>query len=256
MEQSSKVPMAKSSRRALNNFSVGVSSSSDASAMKKEDILFELFGDVGDLIEDYSCAVESGGVLLHGRMYLTHKFLCFYSSIFGLEKKIRIPFLNIKSITKENTALLIPNAICVTTYRKDYTKEYIFRSFWDRDECHGILIRILDSVTKSPHEEISPSTQVSQMSLPTGAIDAEIPSISAPFSQSIGIPIKLSEDRSEPMSPSSPVQEDDLMFDESAAENSVWKSTYRGDSGEEEIDSGECFHRIQTRTLQFRSVQL
>ncbi len=47
-------------------------------------------------------------------MYVTDKFLCFYSNIFGLEKKIRIPFTHVKEITKENTALVIPNAICVS----------------------------------------------------------------------------------------------------------------------------------------------
>jgi hypothetical protein len=93
--------------------------SSEGSSIKKEDILFGLFGDVGDLIEDYSCAVESSGILLHGRMYLTIRFLCFYSNLFGLEKKIRIPFLNIKDITKENTAIVIPNAICVSTCMSD-----------------------------------------------------------------------------------------------------------------------------------------
>ena len=63
---------------------------------------------------DFTCAVEST-VLLHGRMFLTSKFLCFYSNLFGLEKKIRIPWSHITSINKENTALVIPNAISVTT---------------------------------------------------------------------------------------------------------------------------------------------
>lgn len=68
-----------------------------------------LFGE-----SDFTCAVEST-VLLHGRMYITNKFICFYSNLFGLEKKIRIPYSHIKSITKENTAMVIPNAICIST---------------------------------------------------------------------------------------------------------------------------------------------
>ena len=63
---------------------------------------------------DFSCAVETT-MLLHGRMYVTNNFLCFYSNIFGVEKKIRIPFSHITLITKENTALVIPNAIAITT---------------------------------------------------------------------------------------------------------------------------------------------
>ena len=111
-----------------------------ASEYSREDILKQIFGDVGDLIVDLSCAVEST-VLLHGRMYITNRHLCFYSNIFGLEKKIRIPYSHITAITKEMTALVIPNALSVTTYRK----EYLFRSFWDRDECYRLL---KDIVTK------------------------------------------------------------------------------------------------------------
>ena len=36
---------------------------------------------------DFSCAVESK-ILLHGRMYITDKFICFYSNFFGFEKKV------------------------------------------------------------------------------------------------------------------------------------------------------------------------
>lgn len=104
----------------------------------REDILRQIFGDIGELIDDFSCAVESK-VLLHGRMYITNRFICFYSNLFGLEKKIRIPYSHIKSITKENTAMVIPNAIAISTDRKDYC----FRSFWDREDCFRILSAFL-----------------------------------------------------------------------------------------------------------------
>lgn len=65
-------------------------------------------------VSDFTCAVEST-VLVHGRMYITNKFICFYSNLFGLEKKIRIPYSHIKAITKENTAMVIPNAIAIST---------------------------------------------------------------------------------------------------------------------------------------------
>lgn len=42
--------------------------------------------------------------------------------------QIRIPYSHVTCITKENTALVIPNAIAIITHKK----EYIFRSFWDR----------------------------------------------------------------------------------------------------------------------------
>jgi hypothetical protein len=82
--------------------------------INREEILKQIFGDVGELIDDFSCAVEST-VLLHGRMYITTKYICFYSNLFGLEKKIRIPYSHIKNISKENTAMVIPNAIAIAT---------------------------------------------------------------------------------------------------------------------------------------------
>jgi len=85
-------------------------------------------------MDDFSCAVEST-VLLHGRLYVTDRFVCFYSNLFGLEKKIRIPFSHITVVTKENTALVIPNAIAISTFKK----QYVFRSFWDRDHCFFML---------------------------------------------------------------------------------------------------------------------
>jgi hypothetical protein len=100
----------------------------------KAEVLRQLFGDVGDHVDDFTCAVQSN-IILHGRMYVTTKFICFYSNLFGLEKKIRIPYSHITAVTKENTAFVIPNAIAITSYRK----EYLFRSFWDRDDCYKLL---------------------------------------------------------------------------------------------------------------------
>jgi hypothetical protein len=79
-------------------------------------------------------------------MYITSRFICFYSNLFGLEKKIRIPYQHIKLVTKENTAVVIPNAIAITTHQK----EYIFRSFWDRDECYGIITNMLAKSRNAP----------------------------------------------------------------------------------------------------------
>ena len=120
------------------------------SEISRDEILKQLFGDVGELIADFSCAVESA-VLLHGRMYVTNRVLCFYSNLFGLEKKIRIPYSHITVFTKENTALVFPNAIAITTYRK----EYLFRSFWDRDECYRLLKDLISKV-KTPDGAVPP----------------------------------------------------------------------------------------------------
>eukprot|EP00903_Cladosiphon_okamuranus_P007548 g7323.t1 len=68
-------------------------------------------------------------------MYVTTTFVCFYSNLFGFEKIIKIPFCHMRCITKEKTALFIPNAIAIITSKK----EYIFRSFWDREDAFKTL---------------------------------------------------------------------------------------------------------------------
>jgi len=141
--------------------------------LPREEILKQIFGDIGELIDDFTCAVEST-VLLHGRMYITNRFICFYSNLFGLEKKIRIPYSHIKSITKENTAMVIPNAICISTDKRDY----LFRSFWDREDCYRILNAFLDkfkyggtreSVRLRTNTVETVASDVSALSAATGA---------------------------------------------------------------------------------------
>lgn len=107
-------------------------------------------------------------------MYITNKYICFYSNLFGLEKKIRIPYSHIKSITKENTAMVIPNAIAIATGKASPSrphsassvaicidkKDYVFRSFWDREECHRILITFLEKFRGGGKMEVNiPRTQ-------------------------------------------------------------------------------------------------
>ncbi|CAM9508498.1 unnamed protein product, partial [Discosporangium mesarthrocarpum] len=111
-----------------------VKSSVRPDEMYREEIVRSIFGEVGTVHEDFSCAVESR-ILLHGRMYVTGLFVCFYSNLFGFEKIIKIPFCHMHCITKEKTALFIPNAIAIITSKK----EYIFRSFWDREDAYKTL---------------------------------------------------------------------------------------------------------------------
>mmetsp|Transcript_18210 Transcript_18210/g.55823 ORF Transcript_18210/g.55823 Transcript_18210/m.55823 type:complete len:722 (-) Transcript_18210:277-2442(-) len=125
----------------------------------RDEIVRTIFGDVGAIRRDFSCAIERK-ILLHGRLYVTDRFICFYSNLFGFEKKIKIPYSYITCITKEYTAVFIPNAIAVITARK----EYIFRSFWDRDECYAVLKQMHDLyrgvVETGPHAHIEEGNAV------------------------------------------------------------------------------------------------
>lgn len=65
---------------------------------------------------DFSCAFQSrASLLLHGRLYITDTFLGFYTNLFGIEKKIKIPLKTVKSVAPVKTMLVIPNAISVET---------------------------------------------------------------------------------------------------------------------------------------------
>ena len=50
-----------------------------------------------------------------GHVYLTGSSICFYSNVFGMDKKFCIAYVDIKKISKANTAMFIPNAILVET---------------------------------------------------------------------------------------------------------------------------------------------
>lgn len=83
-------------------------------------------------------------------------------NVFPSLPQIRVPYSHISVISKENTALVIPNAISVTTFRK----EYIFRSFWDRDECYNLIKELVEAVkgtrgsTASSHEEANAASVI------------------------------------------------------------------------------------------------
>ncbi|CAH0720256.1 unnamed protein product, partial [Brenthis ino] len=99
-----------------------------------------LFKDLPDeerLIVDYSCALQRD-ILAHGRLYASQSYLCFYASIFGWETCLTLRWKDVTAITKEKTALVIPNAILVCT---DTDKNF-FTSFSGRDKSYLMLFRI------------------------------------------------------------------------------------------------------------------
>lgn len=89
------------------------------------------------LICDYSCALQKE-ILVHGRMFVTQNWICFYANIFRWETIVTIPTKDILAITKEKTARVIPNAIQVST-EKD---KYFFTSFTARDKTFMMLFRL------------------------------------------------------------------------------------------------------------------
>lgn len=110
---------------------------------KKRSVEFhKLFPDIPSsesLIVDYSCAVQRE-ILAHGRMYVSSNFVSFYSNIMGWEAaRICLPYKSIISLTKEKTAIVIPNAIEIRCRGGD---RHFFATFASRDKTYLMLFRV------------------------------------------------------------------------------------------------------------------
>lgn len=58
------------------------------------------------IFDDFGCAFKSG-ILHTGRMYLTENYICFYSSIMGITKKLIIPLGEVTQVSKAKSIGII-----------------------------------------------------------------------------------------------------------------------------------------------------
>jgi len=89
------------------------------------------------LLGDYSCALQKE-ILVHGRMYVTTNFLCFYANLWKWETAVSVKWKDVSAMTKEKTALVIPNAIQICTSNE----KLFFCSFTARDKAHVTLFKV------------------------------------------------------------------------------------------------------------------
>lgn len=116
------------------------------------------------LIEDYGCALQRE-ILVQGRIYISENHLCFHANIFGWVSNEIIPFSEITALEKRMTALIIPNAIQVTTLHKTYT----FASFMGRDTAFEVMHNIWRLVRPAGIESpVRTSMDESNLSLAVG----------------------------------------------------------------------------------------
>ncbi|KAG0602713.1 hypothetical protein M758_10G035400 [Ceratodon purpureus] len=87
------------------------------------------------LIADFNCALQKK-ILLQGHMYLFERYVCFYSNIFGYEKKKIIPLKDVTCVRKARTASVFPNAIEIVSWGK----KHFFASFLSRDEAFRLIM--------------------------------------------------------------------------------------------------------------------
>lgn len=88
-------------------------------------------------LTDYSCALQRD-ILVHGRLYVSQNYICFYANIFSWETSVSLRWKDVTAITKEKTALVIPNAILVCTE----TDKFFLTSFGARDKAYLMLFRV------------------------------------------------------------------------------------------------------------------
>ena len=92
-------------------------------------MLFQLEHTDEVVLRDFSCAY-SGTILLHGRLYVLQRTLCFYSNIFGHETRKIVSLDSITAILKRSTLGIIPTAIEIEVAgSKD---NVVFASFFGR----------------------------------------------------------------------------------------------------------------------------
>ncbi|XP_037626234.1 GRAM domain-containing protein 2B isoform X2 [Sebastes umbrosus] len=113
-------------------------SGTQSSFTKHNKTFHMLFPDIPkseDLIHAYICALQKE-VPYHGRLYITDTNACFYSSVLLKDTKVVIPVYCIHIVKKQNTALLVPNALSIRTTEGD---KYLFVSLRNRESCYQLL---------------------------------------------------------------------------------------------------------------------
>ncbi|KAJ7993496.1 hypothetical protein DPEC_G00273020 [Dallia pectoralis] len=111
---------------------------SQSSFMKHNKTFHKLFPDIPEsenLLHAYICALQKE-VLYHGRLYITEHNACFHSSVLLKDTKLVIAVATVRIVKKQNTALLVPNALSIRTTEG---AKYLFVSFRNRESCFNLL---------------------------------------------------------------------------------------------------------------------
>lgn len=88
-------------------------------------------------LPDYSCAFVAD-ILLQGHLYITPNYFAFYSNVFGYVTKLLIPVISVTQISKEKTAKIFPNAVCVTVSED----KFVFGSFLSREAAFKLMTSV------------------------------------------------------------------------------------------------------------------
>ncbi|XP_038634233.1 GRAM domain-containing protein 2B isoform X2 [Scyliorhinus canicula] len=130
--------------------------SSSASIVKQNATFQKQFKDINEMVIDsFKCALHKE-VPYHGKMYVSDNYICFYSSILK-ETKLVVPVTAVISLKKQNTALLVPNALSIKT---TVGEKHLFGSLRSREVTFKVLKNVCThlengSPTNSPRISIA-----------------------------------------------------------------------------------------------------
>ncbi|UJR14583.1 hypothetical protein I4U23_001578 [Adineta vaga] len=115
------------------------------------------------LIVSYPC-IWRKDMFMHGRMFLSMNYLCFYTCFFKSEERIYIVLKDIVSVERDKSANTLSNAIKLQTNKDD---EYVFASFVPRERIFIAIFRLWqNALLEDPldYEEIRTSIFADQLS--------------------------------------------------------------------------------------------
>eukprot|EP01114_Cavostelium_apophysatum_P010311 TRINITY_DN2388_c0_g1_i1.p1 TRINITY_DN2388_c0_g1~~TRINITY_DN2388_c0_g1_i1.p1 ORF type:complete len:712 (+),score=215.02 TRINITY_DN2388_c0_g1_i1:200-2335(+) len=95
------------------------------------------------LIKDFSCALLRN-ILMHGRLYISQNYVCFYSNLFRIKILEVIPMKDVADISKSSKGLSSGIQITTTNDHK-----YHFASFFSRDKTFDVLTKTLERSRRS-----------------------------------------------------------------------------------------------------------
>ncbi|CAH0490714.1 unnamed protein product [Peronospora farinosa] len=127
--------------------------------------------------QDFSCAIAST-LAMHGRMYPTSTHVCFYSNVFGRERKILIPYESICEIEK-TTTMMFQHSIRLAMFDKD---EYTFTSFWgnNRDSCYELIVKTRNRVLRELRPTAADASELRRQALSKSSMTLNSQSSVAP----------------------------------------------------------------------------
>ncbi|KAJ2711489.1 GTPase activating protein (GAP) [Coemansia spiralis] len=97
-------------------------------------------GKAENLVTYYSCALHGGFMLHQGWLYLSENYFCFYSYMFGSEKRIMLPLRDIKDLAKARS-MGGTRDDAIEVVAKDGVR-YTFSNLFRRDETFDMLSQL------------------------------------------------------------------------------------------------------------------